>query len=102
MELVYKPEYRTQILHHAAVCDFDEVLFVVANEFKPVYSILIKVLPRQKTAWKNLVRDYIYEKSLKWAYTDTWLGSTNPERFIPSFQDSVISRAGYSIDADNM
>ena len=32
--LVYKPEYRTQVLHHAVVANLPRVLFVVAGQTK--------------------------------------------------------------------
>ncbi len=41
--LVYKDSYRAQVMHHAAVCDLDKVLSVVANEFKPIYATMITV-----------------------------------------------------------
>jgi len=40
-QLVYKPEYRTQVLHHATVANLPYILFVVAGETKVRYATLI-------------------------------------------------------------
>jgi len=40
-QLVYMPEYRTQVLHHATVANLPYVLFVVAGERKVHYATLI-------------------------------------------------------------
>ena len=39
--LVYKPEYRAQVLHHAVCASLDYVLFVVASKTKILYATLI-------------------------------------------------------------
>ena len=46
-QLVYKPEYRTQVLHHATVANLKYVLFDVAGTTKVHYAVLIR-FPDQK------------------------------------------------------
>ena len=41
-ELVWTPQYRTQIMHHAAVCDVDLCLFVVADTKTILYVVAVK------------------------------------------------------------
>ena len=39
--LVYKPEYRVQVLHHTTVTNLKYILFVVAGTTKIHYAVLI-------------------------------------------------------------
>jgi len=102
VELVFKHEYRVQVIHHAAVCDLDEVLFVVANEYKPIYAMLASISPQQRHTWILLLQDYVYKQSLEWAYTTAWLDDTNPEQYIPSFREEAVSTLSHSIDRDTV
>lgn len=101
LELVYKQEYRAQVLHHAAVCGFDKVLFVVANEYKPIYATMVTITREQRDTYISIVSDYVYEKSLKWAYTTAW-DAADPQEHFPEFRESAISTANYSIDSDTL
>ena len=40
-QLVYKPEYWTQVLHHTTIANLKYVLFVVAGTTKVHYAVLI-------------------------------------------------------------
>jgi hypothetical protein len=46
--LVYKPDYRMQVMHHATAANLDEVLFVVANKNRPIYSVMISFTAEQR------------------------------------------------------
>ena len=67
-QLVYKPEYRSQVLHHATVANLPYILFVVAGETKVLYATLIQFPEAKKTVMKGILRG-VYSRSLKWAYT---------------------------------
>ena len=45
-ELVWTPQYRTQLLHHAAVCDVDLCLFVVADTKTILYVVAVEFSDR--------------------------------------------------------
>lgn len=87
IELVYKPEYRVQVLHHAAVCGLNKVLFVVANEYKPIYATMISITTEQREMYTSIVSDHVYEKLLWWAYTTAW-DAVDPEEHFPEFRES--------------
>ena len=98
--LVYKPQYRAQVLHHAAVCNLSEVLFIVANEFKPIYATLITFSHAQRCTYLSIVKDCVYEKSLKWAYTSSWNDADHPEDHFPEFREAAISTQAHSVEND--
>lgn len=100
--LVYKPEYRVQVLHHAVVCGFDKVLFVVANEFKPIYATMISVTQQQRETYIYMVTEHIYENSLKWAYTTAWDDKANPEQHFPDFREEAVTTPKYHVDHDTL
>ena len=89
-------------MHHAAICDLDKVLFVVANEFKPIYATMITVPREKRVTYVNLVIDHVYEPTLKWAYTAAWNDSTNPEQHFPTFREEAISTNSYSVEYDTV
>jgi hypothetical protein len=88
--LVYEPNYRVQVLHHAVVCGFEKVLFVVANEYKPIFSTLISFTTSQKQSYQSLLME-IYYRDLSWAYTTAWNDSRNPEHHVPHFRQRAVS-----------
>jgi len=96
---VYKPQYRVQVLHHAAVCDLDEVLFVVANEYKPIFATLISVTAEQRIMWRQLVTEFVYERSLKWAYI-AFYEVGDPEIHFPDFRENAVSTPSHHVDRD--
>jgi len=99
--LVYMPQYRVQVVHHAAVCGLDKVLFVVADEYKPVYATMISFSPTQKRTYISLVTDLVYKKSLQWAYTALF-ETGDPEQHIPEFREEAVSTPSCSVDRDTL
>ena len=97
-KLVYKPEYRVQVLHHATVVNLKYVLFVVAGTTRIHYAILIRFPESKLTTMKRLLCD-IYNRSLKWAYTISSL-SDNIESHIPDFREDIVSSKSYPITKD--
>ena len=95
-QLVYKPEYRTQVLHHACVANLKYVLFVVAGTTKVQYAVLIR-FPESKLAIMRGILAGIYQRSLKWAYTPA---TVNPLSIIPPFREEVISSKSYPVTTD--
>jgi hypothetical protein len=98
--LVYKPDYRTQVIHHATVANLDEVLFVVANENRNIYSVMIYFTAEQRQTFLGILTG-IYDRSLSWAYADAW-ENTDPMDHIPEFREDVISKSSYHIDRDTV
>ena len=94
-QLVYKPEYRVQVLHHATVCNFKYILFVVAGTTKVHYAVLIR-FPEAKVAIMKRILSRIYNRSLKWAYTMAWV-SNDLQSCIPEFREEVVSSRSYPI-----
>ena len=66
-QLVYKPEYRVQVFHHALVANLTYILFVVAGATKVHYAVLIR-FPEEKLGVMKGLLTRIYTRSLKWAY----------------------------------
>ncbi len=97
-QLVYKPEYRTQVLHHAVVANLKYVLFVVAGTTKVHYAVLIR-FPEDKLAIMRGILTRVYHRSLKWAYTTAWT-TNDPASVMPSFREDVISSKSYPITRD--
>jgi hypothetical protein len=95
-QLIYKPEYRTQVLHHATVANLKYVLFVVAGTTKIHYAVLIR-FPEVKLTIMRGILARIYQRSLKWAYTSA---TVNPLSIIPTFREEVISSKSYPITTD--
>jgi hypothetical protein len=86
-QLVYKPEYRTQVLHHATIANLKYVLFVVAGTTKIHYAVLIRFPEVKLTIMRGILAG-IYQRSLKWAYTSA---TVSPLSIIPTFCEEVIS-----------
>jgi hypothetical protein len=95
--LVYKPEYRTQVLHHATVANLKYVLFVVAGTTKIHYAVLIRFPEVKLTIMRGILAG-IYQRSLKWAYTSA---TVNPLSIIPTFREEVILLKSYPNDPKN-
>ena len=55
-QLVYKPEYWTQVLHHATVANLPYILFVVAGETKLHCATLIQFPEAKMTMMKGLLQ----------------------------------------------
>jgi hypothetical protein len=98
--LVYKPEYRTQLMHHATAANLDHVFFVVANENRPIYSLMISFTAEQRQTFLGILMG-IYNRGLSWAYTDAW-DNADPTNDIPGFREDVISKSSYHIDEDTV
>jgi hypothetical protein len=64
-QLVYKPEYRVQVFHHALVTNLTYILFVVAGATKVHYAVLIR-FPEDKLGVMKGLLTRIYTRSLKW------------------------------------
>jgi hypothetical protein len=99
-QLVYKPEYRVQVLHHAVVANLKYVLFVVAGETKVQYAVLIRFPDSKLTTMKGILSG-IYHRSLKWAYTTAWT-TEQPLTSIPPFREDIISPKSYPITRDSI
>jgi hypothetical protein len=99
-QLVYKPEYRTQVLHHATVANLKYVLFVVADTTKVHYAVLIR-FPDQKLACMKTILLGVYQRSLKWAYISA-LTAIYPVSFMPPFREEIISTKSYPITKDSI
>jgi hypothetical protein len=97
-QLVYKPEYRTQVLHHAVVANLKYVLFVVAGTTKVHYAVLIRFPDDKLTVMRGILTG-VYHRSLKWAYTTAWT-SNDPASVMPSFREDLISSKSYPITKD--
>ena len=98
--LVYKPEYRTQVLHEAACCNLEYVLFVVADETDLIYSTLIH-FPSYKR-WNYIgILEGVYNRTLTWAYTDAW-DSNDPMEFMPEFRQQMVSAPSYPVDRESL
>jgi hypothetical protein len=98
--LVYKSDYRTQVLHHAMATNLEKVFFVVANENTPIYSVLISFSTEQRQTFLGILMG-IYDSGLSWAYNDAWKND-DPTYHIPYFREEVISRSSYHIDQDTV
>ena len=64
-QLVYKPEYHVQVLHHATVVNLQYILFVVAGATTVHYAVLIQFPDAKITLMKSFLSG-IYNRSLKW------------------------------------
>jgi hypothetical protein len=98
--LVYKSDYRTQVLHHATATNLEKVFFIVANENTPIYSVLISFSTEQRQTFLGILMG-IYDRGLSWAYNDAWTNA-DPTCHIPFFREEVISRSSYHIDRDTV
>ena len=87
-KLVYKPEYRVQVLHHAAVANLKYILFVVAGSTKVHYSVLIR-FPDSKISLLKSILSGVYHRSRKWTYTTAWV-SNDLRACIPNFREEVV------------
>ena len=94
--LVWDPEYRTQLLHHATVVNLDYVLFVVASETTIRYATLVYIPEEKRDTYRGILRE-IYERSLKWAHFP--LGN-DPLSPIPPFRESVVSTKSYPVSKE--
>ena len=97
-QLIYKPECRTQVLHHATVANLPYVLFVVAGETKVHYATLIQFPESKKTLMKGILRG-VYHCSLKWAYTIP-SGIEDPSSHVPDYREMIVSSKGYTISKE--
>jgi len=82
-QLVYKPDYCVQVLHHATVTNLRYILFVVTGTTKVHHAVLIH-FPDTKVAIMTGLLSGIYNRSLKWAYTMAWV-SNDLQSCIPDF-----------------
>lgn len=92
---MYKPNYRSQLLHHTAVADLKFVLLIVAAESKIKFATLIS-FPDSKITTMRSILISVYHRSLKWAYTIPF-NTEDPSVYIPDFQEDVFSSRGYLI-----
>jgi hypothetical protein len=65
-QLVYKPEYHVQVLHHATVTNLKYILFVIAGMTKVHNAVLIRFPDAMLTVMKRIISS-VYNRSLKWA-----------------------------------
>jgi hypothetical protein len=96
--LVYKPEYQTQVMHQATAANLDQVFFVVANDNRPIYSLMISFTAEQRQTFLAILMG-IYNGGLSWAYTKAW-DNDDPTDYVPDFWENVISKSSYHIDRD--
>ena len=75
-QLVYKPEYRKQVLHHASV---NYVLFVIAGTTMVHYAVFIH-FPYGKVTCMRSILSGVYQQSLKWSYASAWI-SNDPGKY---------------------
>jgi hypothetical protein len=94
-QLVYKPEYHAQVVHHATVTILKYILFVVAGTTKIHYAVLIHFTNKKLMVMKGILTA-IYNRSLKWAYTGAIM-SNNLQSSIPEFREDIISSKSYPI-----
>ena len=99
-KLVYDASYRTQLLHHATVCNFSHMLFVVASETGIRYATLVHVPKAKRLTYLTLLEG-VYDRCLKWAYEDAW-DSNDPIAHIPDIRPEVVSGSNYPIDIDSI
>jgi hypothetical protein len=99
-QLVYKPEYRVQVFHHAVVANLKYILFVVAGATKVHYAVLIRFPDDKISVMKGLLAR-IYTRSLKWAY-HTPGTSGDLMSCIPDFCEDVVSSKSYPITKENV
>jgi hypothetical protein len=99
-QLVYKPEYRVQVFHHALVANLKYVLFVVAGATRVHYAVLIR-FPEDKLGVMKGLLTRIYNRSLKWAYNSSE-DYSNRDAFIPEFREDVVSSKSYPITRENV
>jgi hypothetical protein len=99
-QLVYKPEYRVQVFHHALVANLKYVLFVVAGATRVHYAVLIWFPENKISVMKGLLAR-IYTRSLKWAY-HTPGEPADLMSSIPDFREDVVSSKSYPITKENI
>ena len=99
-QLVYKPEYRVQVFHHALVANLTYILFVVAGATKVHYAVLIR-FPEEKLGVMKGLLTRIYTRSLKWAY-HTSGSASDVISSIPDFCEDVVSSRSYPITRENV
>ena len=99
-QLVYDPQYRVQVLHHATVCMFSDILFVVADESQVIYAVWIRFKEKKKKIYTGILKD-VYEKELAWAYTDAWASAT-PQSHIPQFESNKVYCPCYKIQEEDV
>lgn len=99
-KLVYKPEYRVQVLHHAAVVNLKYILFVIAGTTKIHYAILIRFPESKLMTMKRILCD-IFNRSLRWVYTISSL-SDDIKSHIPDFREDIVSTKSYPITKDSV
>jgi hypothetical protein len=87
-------------MHHATAANLDEVFFVVANENRPIYSVMISFTAKQRQTFLGILMG-IYDRSLSWAYIDAWVNA-DPTDHIPDFREDVISKSSYHVDRDTV
>jgi hypothetical protein len=97
-KLVYKPEYRVQVLHHALVANLTYVLFVVAGITRIHYAVLIR-FPESKLGVMKVLLTQVYNRSLKWAYFPSTGVSYNE---IPEFREEIVSSKSYPITKESV
>ena len=99
-QLVYKKDYRAQVLHHAATANLEYVLFVVANETNITYATLICFPKAKRDTYLGLM-DGVYDRSLSWAYDNAW-NTNDPMTHLPDFRENVVSSKSYPIDRESV
>ena len=99
-QLVYKPEYRVHVFHHALVTNLVYILFVVAGATKVNYAVLIR-FPQDKLGVMKGLLTRIYTRSLKWAY-HTSGNASDLMSCIPDFCKDVVSSKSYPITKENV
>merc|ERR1711862_1002355 len=99
-KLVYKPEYRTQVLHEAACCNLDLILFVVADEAEVIYSVLIHFPSHKRRNYIGILEG-VYNRTLSWAYTVAW-DSNDPMKYMPKFRQQIVSSPSYHVDRESL
>ena len=81
--LVYDQDYKVQILHHAAVCGFNSILFVVADSVKIIYCVWVNISDLQRQNYISTL-EITYDDALKWAFEGAFTAN-DPKSEIPEF-----------------
>ena len=99
-QLVFDNKFKMQVMHHAAVCKFDHILFVVASETGVRYATLVHV-PLAKRLLYMVMLKCVYSRTLKVFHVDAW-NSDDPMTQMPDFRQEVVSSSKYPIDKESL
>merc|ERR1712157_493345 len=99
-QLVFDNAYKMQLVHHAAVCNLDSVLFVVASETGVRYATLVHV-PFAKRSLYMLILKCVYSRTLRVFHVEAW-NSDDPMTQMPDFRPEVVSSSRYPITKESL